>query len=57
MLEVAKDYTKREERLGSVSGSERRVFNWELIFWISSLILVFMAIGALATYQSFVHAR
>jgi len=57
VLEVAKDYTKREERLGSVSGSERRVFNWELIFWISSLILVFMAIGALATYQSFVHAR
>ena len=50
MLEAAKDYTKREERLGSVSGNGRRVFNWELIFWISSLILVFLAIGALATY-------
>jgi hypothetical protein len=34
-----------------------RVFNWELMFWISSLILAFMAIGALLAYQSFMHAR
>ena len=34
-----------------------RVFNWELMFWISSLILAFMAEGALLAYQSFMRAR
>ncbi len=34
-----------------------RVFNWELMFWISSLILAFMAGGALLAYQSFMRAR
>jgi hypothetical protein len=34
-----------------------RVFNWELTFWISFLILGFMAIGALLAYQSFIRAR
>ena len=34
-----------------------RVFNWELTFWISSLILAFMAIGALLAYQSYIRAR
>jgi hypothetical protein len=34
-----------------------RVFNWELMFWISSLILAFLAIGALLAYQSFLRAR
>jgi len=34
-----------------------RVFNWELMFWISSLILAFMAIGALLAYLSFIRAR
>jgi hypothetical protein len=34
-----------------------RVFNWELMFWITSLILAFMAVGALLAYQSFMRAR
>jgi hypothetical protein len=34
-----------------------RVFNWELTFWISSLILAFMATGALLVYQSYMRAR
>jgi hypothetical protein len=34
-----------------------RVFNWELMFWISSLILAFAAIGALLVYQSYMRAR
>jgi hypothetical protein len=34
-----------------------RVFNWELMFWISSLIFVFLAIGALLAYQSFIRGR
>ena len=34
-----------------------RVLNWELLFWISSLILVFMAGGALLAYQNFIRAR
>jgi hypothetical protein len=34
-----------------------RVFNWELMFGISFLILVFMAAGALLAYQSYLHAR
>lgn len=33
-----------------------RVFNWELTFWISTLVLAFMTIGALLTYQSFLLA-
>jgi len=33
-----------------------RVFNWELAFWISSLILAFMAMGALLAYRSFLQA-
>jgi hypothetical protein len=40
-----------------MSGNGRRVFNWELIFWISSVTLAFLAIGAMATYVSFVRAR
>ena len=34
-----------------------RVFNWELTFGISFLILVFMAAGAFLAYQSYLHAR
>jgi hypothetical protein len=34
-----------------------RVFNWDLMFWISSLILAFTAIGAFLTYYSFLSAR
>jgi hypothetical protein len=34
-----------------------RVFDWELAFWISSLVLGFMAVGAVLAYQSFLHAR
>jgi hypothetical protein len=34
-----------------------RVFNWELMFWISCLILAIFAIGALLTYHSFLLAR
>jgi len=34
-----------------------RVVNWELMFWISSLILAFLAMGALLAYQSFILAR
>ena len=30
-----------------------RVFNWELAFWISALVLTFITIGALLTYQSY----
>ena len=33
------------------------VFNWELMFWISSLILAFMAIGAVLVYQTYMRAR
>jgi hypothetical protein len=33
-----------------------RVFNWELMFWITSLFLALMALGALLAYQSFLHA-
>jgi len=33
------------------------VFNWELMFTISSLVLAFMAVGALLIYESFVRAR
>jgi hypothetical protein len=33
------------------------VFNWELMFGISSLILAFMAVGALLVYASFIRAR
>jgi hypothetical protein len=33
------------------------VFNWELMFTISSLILGFMAIGVLLIYESFIRAR
>jgi hypothetical protein len=33
-----------------------RVFNWELAFWIFSLVLAFMAMGALLAYHSFLHA-
>ena len=40
-----------------MSARGRRLFKWELIFGISSLILGFMVIGALLTYASFVHAR
>lgn len=32
-------------------------FNWELMFGISSLILVFMAAGAPLVYASFMRAR
>jgi hypothetical protein len=34
-----------------------RVFNWELMFWISSLILAFMALGAVLVYQTYMRAR
>jgi hypothetical protein len=34
-----------------------RVFNWELMFWISSLVLAFMGVGAMLAYQSFLRAR
>jgi hypothetical protein len=34
-----------------------RVFNWELMFWISSLILAILAVGALLAYQGFIRAR
>jgi hypothetical protein len=34
-----------------------RVFNWELMFGISFLILAFIAMGALLAYHSFLHAR
>jgi len=34
-----------------------RVFNWELLFKISSLILGFMAVGALLIYDSYINAR
>jgi len=33
-----------------------RVFNWELVFGISGLVLAFMVVGALLAYQSFVSA-
>jgi hypothetical protein len=32
-------------------------FNWELMFKISSLILGFMALGALLIYESFIQAQ
>jgi hypothetical protein len=32
------------------------VFSWELMFKISSLILAFMAVGALQVYESFLDA-
>jgi hypothetical protein len=34
-----------------------RVFNWDLMFGISCLILAFFAVAALAAYQSFLLAR
>jgi len=34
-----------------------RVFNWELMFWISSLTLAILTTGALLAYQSFIRAR
>jgi hypothetical protein len=34
-----------------------RVFNWELMFKISSLVLGFMALGALLIYESFIQAQ
>jgi hypothetical protein len=34
-----------------------RVFNWELLFWISSLFLALIALGALLAYQSFMRAQ
>jgi hypothetical protein len=34
-----------------------RAFNWELMFWISSLTLAVLATAALLAYQSFIHAR
>ena len=34
-----------------------RVFNWELMFGVSFLVLAFAAMGALLAYHSFVHAR
>jgi hypothetical protein len=41
-----------------MSGWKRaRVFNWELMFEISALILGFMAVGALLIYESFMRAR
>jgi len=33
-----------------------RVFNWELMFGISGLVLAFMVMGALLTYHGFVSA-
>ena len=33
-----------------------RVFNWELVFWISALISAFITLGALLAYHSFVLA-
>jgi hypothetical protein len=32
-------------------------FNWELVFWISCLILAFLTIGALLAYRGFLLAR
>jgi hypothetical protein len=41
-----------------MSGWKRaRVFDWELMLKISSLILGFMAVGALLIYESFIRAR
>ena len=34
-----------------------RVFNWELMFGISFLVLAFVAMGTLLAYHSFLHAR
>jgi len=34
----------------------QRAFNWELVFGISGLVLAFMVMGALLTYQNFVSA-
>ena len=34
-----------------------RVFNWDLVVWISCLVLAFFAVAALAAYQSFLSAR
>lgn len=34
-----------------------RVYNWELMFGISFLVLGFVAMGALLAYHGFVHAR
>jgi hypothetical protein len=45
----------REVRMGG--WKRARVFNWELMFGISSLILAFMAVGALLVYESFMRAR
>jgi len=47
--------TGREVRMGS--WKRARVFNWELMFGISSLIFAFMAAGALLIYESFMRAR
>ena len=47
--------TGREVRMGS--WKRARVFNWELMFGISSLIFAFMAAGALLIYESLMRAR
>jgi len=32
-------------------------FNWELMFWISCLIMAFLGTGALLAYRGFLSAR
>jgi len=49
-----KDYMRE---VGMGVWKRTRVFNWELIFWISSLIFAFMALAALLAYQSFVRSQ
>jgi len=44
----------REVRMGV--WKRARVFNWELVFWISALISAFITLGALLAYHSFVLA-
>jgi len=45
----------REVTMGAWKGT--RVFNWDLMFWIFSLILAFVGLGVFLAYQSFLSAR
>jgi hypothetical protein len=56
--DLQKHYVSR--RKGEVSmGVWKRAtaFHWELVFWISCLILAFLTIGALLAYRGFLLAR
>jgi len=51
--ELQRRHEAGKRGLGMGVWKRARVFNWELAFWISALVLAFITIGALLTYQSY----